>query len=112
MFNENQIDKLEELGWTVYIYEDCDYIEIGQYTPLGEDWFETLYKDDFDKEIREIAIYFDVDEECMRWAGDDSVPGGLQDLLADQYWKKGKLEELAYGTEYAKDSFEQWELLS
>ena len=47
------------------IISESEEIEFGKYTPLGEDWFETLPWVDADKfveELEEMANNFDIDE--------------------------------------------------
>lgn len=77
------------------------YVELGQSTPCGEDWWEIIWfdgtDDGFIEAIRERYITFDVDEEAERWIesrGKCGVPGSIRALVEDAEWKESTLEEL------------------
>lgn len=77
------------------------YVELGQFTPCGEDWWETIWFDGTDggfiEAIRKRYITFDVDEEAERWIesrGKNGVPGSIRALVEDAEWKESTLEEL------------------
>ena len=77
------------------------YVELGQYTPCGEDWWETIWFNGTDtgfiKIVRERYNYFDVDEEVEVWIesrGKNGVPSSIRDLVEDAEWKERTLGEL------------------
>lgn len=82
---------------------EVDYfIELNQYTPLGEDWFFTIWFDgtnkDFIKQLYDFYENFDQNEEVKQYIkiiGSYGVPNDVQALLDDQKWKKDKLEQLS-----------------
>lgn len=78
------------------------YVELGQYTPAGEDWWETIWFDGTNKgfieAVRERYRDFDVDEEAAVWIdrrGKNGVPDSIRTLIEDAEWKAIKLGELA-----------------
>ena len=78
------------------------YVEINQYTPAGEDWWETIWFDGTDagfiRAVRERYLDFDVDEEAEVWIerrGKNGVPDSIRTLIEDAEWKAIKLGELA-----------------
>lgn len=82
-------------------YEEF-YVELGQYTPCGEDWWETIWFDGTDEgfieAVRERHNYFDVDEEAEVWIesrGKNGVPDSIKDLIEDAEWKESMLGKLA-----------------
>lgn len=87
----------------IYIEGDNEHaIEIGQYTPCGEDWYEyicfTETAEDFIVALEERSNSFDVDEEVVRWIdnrGSNGIPASIRDLLEDAEWKQEKLRALA-----------------
>ena len=88
------------------------YVELGQYTPCGEDWWETIWfdgtDDGFIEAVRERYNNFDVDEEAEIWIegrGKNGVPDSIKDLVEDAEWKKSILRELA-------DELEELELIN
>lgn len=77
-------------------------VEINQYTPCGEDWWETIWFDGTDEgfieAVRERYNNFDVDEEVEIWIegrGKNGVPSSIRDLVEDAEWKESTLGELA-----------------
>ena len=77
------------------------YVELNQYTPCGEDWWETIWFDGTDegfiKAVRERYNNFDVDEEAEIWIknrGNNGVPDSIKDLVEDAEWKERTLGEL------------------
>jgi hypothetical protein len=103
--NDKIIEVLETNNFSVYeITKQGDdyYIEISQYTPLGEDWWVTVWFDGTDngfiESIREIYENFDVDEETEIWIesrGKNGVPNSIKALVEDAEWKQATLGELA-----------------
>ena len=72
------------------------YVEYGQSTPEGEDWWETLWFDGteegFIKAFTERSNSFNVDEEAEVWIEARGrvrgVPDSIRDLIDDAEWKK------------------------
>lgn len=78
------------------------YIEMGQSTPAGEDWWEIIWfdgtNDGFVEAVKERYLYFDVDEEAEYWIrgrGQNGIPNSIRTLLEDAKWKKAMLEGLS-----------------
>ena len=78
------------------------YIEINQYTPAGEDWYEIIWFDGKDKGFINAltlrAEEFNIDEEAEVWItnrGKRGVPNSISCLVADQEWKQKKLKQLS-----------------
>ena len=78
------------------------YVEINQYTPAGEDWWETIWFDGTDNgfigAVRERYRCFDVDDEAEVWIdrrGENGVPNSIRELIKDAEWKEIKLGELS-----------------
>jgi hypothetical protein len=98
------IDVLEKHGFLVHEVEtkgDNFYVEIAQYTPQDEDWWETIWFDgtnrDFIKAVEERYVNFDVDEETEKWIearGKNGVPDSIRLLLEDAEWKQNTLAYL------------------
>ena len=99
------IDLLETHDFNISeIYEQDGeyYVDIGQYTPEGEDWSECIWFDGtttgFIEAVRKSAENFDVDEavevfvECR---GKNGVPSSIRALVEEAEWKLEKLEALA-----------------
>ena len=99
------VDIVERNGFTIHNVEKQGsdyYIEMGQCSEAGEDWWETIWFDGtnegFVKAVRERANTFDVDEECkvyIECRGTHGVPSSIRTLIEDAEWKANKLEELA-----------------
>lgn len=95
--NENIVRILEENDFNIGEISEQDgsyYIELSQYTPLGEDWYVVVWFDgtdeDFIDQFDRIYQNFDVDEELevfMECRGKNGVPTSVRDLLEDQEWK-------------------------
>lgn len=78
------------------------YVEINQFTPAGEDWWEVIWFDGtnegFAYGVKERYLDFDVDEEVEVWVenrGKGGVPSSIKTLVMDAEWKEKKLEKLA-----------------
>lgn len=120
--NDKVIDVLENKGFAIHEVEkqnDDFIVEINQYTPLGEDWWETIWFDGtnegFVKAARERYFNFDVDEEAEIWIenrGKNGVPNSIKALVEDAEWKESMLRELADELEEIKfityKDFEFW----
>ena len=62
---ERQRQICEEQGWSV---EDCgDSVELGKYSPAGEDFSFRVEKEDFTEHVQEYAADFDQDEHIEMW---------------------------------------------
>ena len=89
------MNKIEKQG-------DDFYLDLGQDTPCGEDWWETIWFDGTDngfiEAVRKRYNDFDVDEEAEIWIenrGKNGVPNSIRDLIEDAEWKETMLGELA-----------------
>lgn len=78
------------------------YIELNQYTPEGEDWWETIWFDGtskgFIEAVQDRAYNFDVDEEAeiyVSMRGQNGVPSSIKALIEDAEWKQETLEDLS-----------------
>lgn len=78
------------------------YLEIGQYTPEGEDWSECIWFDgtakNFVDAVQARAENFDIDEEVepyISMRGQRGVPNSISDLVEDAKWKYKKLDDLS-----------------
>ena len=76
-------------------------VEINQGTPLGEDWWETIWFDGTNKGfingVKDRYNSFDVDEEAEIWIesrGKNGVPSSIKALVRDAEWKESTLGEL------------------
>lgn len=81
------------------------YIDIGQYTPEGEDWSVCIWFDGtrkgFINSLEERVNDFDIDEEVeifIDHRGQNGIPSSIKALVEDAEWKletlKGILNEL------------------
>jgi DNA-dependent RNA polymerase auxiliary subunit epsilon len=99
------IDLLETHDFNISEIHEQDgeyYVDIGQYTPEGEDWSECIWFDGttagFIEAVRKRTENFDVDEavevfiECR---GKNGVPSSIRALVEDAEWKLEELETLA-----------------
>ena len=107
--NDKVIEIVENNGFYISEVEKQGndfYVEINQDTPLGEDWWETIWFDGTDKgfikAVRERYNNFDVDEEAEIWIenrGKNGVPSSAIALIRDAEWKEVTLDELATSLE-------------
>ena len=103
--NDKIIKVVENNNFSINEVEKQDndfYVELGQYTPCGEDWWETIWFDGTDEgfieAVRERYRDFDVEEEAEDWIehrGENGVPNSITDLIEDAEWKANMLGELA-----------------
>lgn len=103
--NNKVIEIVENNGFSICKIEKQGndfYIDINQGTPLGEDWWVTIWFDGTDegfiKAVREIYNNFDVDEEAEIWIenrGKNGIPNSIKALIRDAEWKESMLDELA-----------------
>ena len=99
--NKKIIEVLENNEFWVHEVEKQDngyYVEISQYTPLGEDWWVTIWFDgtdeDFITQVEQRFLGFDVDEEVEIWVenrGKNGVPSSIRALVEDAEWKENTL---------------------
>ena len=104
--NENIVRILEENDFNIgEITEQGGsyYIELSQYTPLGEDWYVVVWfngtDEDFIDQFDQIYQNFDVDEELevfMECRGKNGVPTSVRELLEDQEWKNNCLGNTSF----------------
>ena len=102
--SKKTIDILENNGFTVGEVTEQQgqyYIEMGQHTPAGEDWWETIWFDGTDdglfKAIEDRWDSFNADDEAAIWIegrGKNGVPNSIRILLDDAEWKERKLEAI------------------
>ena len=102
--NDKIIGIVENNGFTIHKVEKQNnyfYVEINQGTPLGEDWWETIWFDGTDKGfingVKDSYNNFDVDEEAEVWIerrGENGVPNSIKALVEDAEWKERTLGEL------------------
>lgn len=103
----------------IKVLEDCDfcvnevekqgndfYVELGQFTPCGEDWWETIWFDGTNKGFIEAVQNrhesFDVNEEVEVWIehrGKDGIPSSIRKLVEDAEWKESMIEKIMYALE-------------
>lgn len=90
----------------IYEQDGEFYVEVGQFTPAGEDWLETIWFDgtdaDFVKALRNRIENFNIDEEVEKWIpsrGKNGVPEKISDLIKDAEWKLEELRDLCYELE-------------
>lgn len=88
---------IEDLGWK--IYDAGDYVELGQYSPAGEDFNFPVNKDNIVQHINFYAYNFDVDEHIEMWVearsnGVSGVPS-TRELVEDAKDIKEMLKTLA-----------------
>lgn len=91
---------------------DDYYVEIGQYSPAGNDWWEVIRFDGtglclegFIKAVRQRALDFDINDEMRLWIplmGEKGVPEDAEVLLEDAKWKKQALLDLSDALEKAE----------
>lgn len=96
---------IKECGFTLHDVSkegDSFCAEISQYTPLGEDWWETFWFDgsdeDFCNAVERRSINFDVSDEAEPYIlnrGKYGIPENVKDLVEDAEWKKDALLSLA-----------------
>lgn len=98
------VEILEDNGFTYNSITEQDgkyYIELNNDTPVGEDWWITVWFDGTDRSfvdsIEDITTNFDVDEEVEVWIpsrGQNGVPSSISALVHDAEWKLEQLESL------------------
>ena len=99
------VELLEKHNFNISEIHEQDgeyYIDIGQYTPEGEDWSECVWFDgtteSFIDAVQTLAENFDVDEAAevfIKCRGKNGVPSSIRALIKDAEWKLKILETLA-----------------
>lgn len=102
--HEEIITTVENNNFTISEVEQQDnrfYVELEQFTPLGEDWSETIWFDGtnhgFIYAVVKRYFDFDVDEEAAIWIehrGTNGVPNSIKSLIEDAEWKEHMLDVL------------------
>lgn len=102
MLSEKELKVLEEMNFDVNECEQDskEYVEISQYSPLGEDWICVVWyeKDGFANAFNDYATSFDYEEEAafyIKNRGKYGIPESITALLKDSKWKKKILLETA-----------------
>lgn len=102
MLSEKELKVLEEMNFDVNECEQNgeEYVELSQYTPLGEDWYVIIWYDkgQFVEEFCNYADNFDYEEEQTPYIenrGKNGIPNSIKDLLEDGKWKDKILKETA-----------------
>lgn len=103
--NDSIISILEYHGFSVdeVKKQGNEYnVDISQYTPEGEDWFEIIWfngtNNGFIEAVQNASHNFDPEDAAMVWIpcrGKNGVPESIKALLEDAEWKVRKLEALA-----------------
>lgn len=64
---QKYLDVLEKHDWAVSSYTDDGRVEIGKYSPAGEDFSICVGVENLPAEVRECAADFDIDEHIEMW---------------------------------------------
>jgi len=84
----------EPLGWNLTLLND-NSIEIGKYSPAGEDFtFDISGDADYVQQIIDFADNFDVDDHVQMWIGGNGAPS-VSRLVDDARDIQEMLNELA-----------------
>lgn len=113
--SEKIIDIIEEQNFScdgkITKQGNAYYTEIGQYSPAGHDWWETIWfngtEEGFINAVRQRALDFDINEEMRLWIplmGENGVPEDAEVLLEDAKWKKQVLLDLSEALEKAEEN--------
>ena len=87
----------ERLDWSVHEYEDGS-VDLEKYSPAGEDFVFGASSENFIREVKKYAAYFDVDKHVELWVdsrGKNGVPGSIRELVKDAEAIDKMLQELA-----------------
>jgi len=108
--SEKVLNVIKEADFTCSEVEEQDgqfYVELGQYTPEGKDWHETIWFNGTNKgfleALKERIEDFDVDEEVellIPSRGKNGVPKKISNLIKDAEWKLKALEDLCDELEF------------
>lgn len=94
--NEKYIETCTSLGWGVNEYTDGDissYIELENWSPLGENLIFTFSADNFADDVMDYADNFDPEEhagELIKNRGNFGIPSSIRALRDDA----DKIEEM------------------
>lgn len=92
------LDKAEAMGWWYNTYDDGS-VEIGQCSPVGEDFFFSIAGKDIAAEVQEYYEDFDPDEHAKMWVENmntvNGVPKSVRILIDDAEAIDKMLMELA-----------------
>lgn len=84
---QKYIDILEQNDWNVSSYTEDGRVEIGKYSPLGEDFSIIVEVENFPESVREYANNFDADEHAEMWIEARGkvrgVPESIRELIED-----------------------------
>ena len=102
MLNNKELKVLEEMNFDVNECEQNgeEYVELSQYTPLGEDWYVVIWYNEgnFANDFRDFVNNFDYEEEQTPYIanrGKNGIPNSIKDLLEDGRWKAKILTQTA-----------------
>lgn len=95
--NNTQRKICDILGWV--LREDDKYVDVCQSSPAGEDFFFTVAKRNFAKEVDKYANGFDADEHAEMWIECrktvNGVPQSVRTLIDDADAIQEMLNKLA-----------------
>lgn len=84
---QRYIDILEENDWNVSSYTEDGRVEIGKYSPVGEDFYIIVEVENFTESVRDYANGFDADEHAYMWiearGSVGGVPNSIRELIED-----------------------------
>ena len=105
--NELYREICEGLDWKVTAYEDGT-VELGKYSPAGEDFSFVVEADGFVENVKEYAAGFDVDEHIEMWimakrSGTQGVPSA-RELVHDAEDIDKMLQELTAALEATNEA--------
>lgn len=96
---QKYIDILEENDWSISSYTEDGRVEIGKYSPAGEDFSICVKMENFSESVREYANDFDANEHTAMWIEARGrvadVPNSIRELIEDAEAIKEMLNELA-----------------
>lgn len=96
---QKYIDILEQNDWNVSSYTEDGRVEIGKYSPAGEDFSIIVEVENFPESVREYANNFDADEHAEMWIEArgkvNGVPNSIRELIEDAEEIQEMLNELA-----------------
>ena len=103
---EKFLEKAEGLDWSYNLYKEddnCTFVEMEKYSPLGEDFFMDIYFeegnpiDTFMDGLYEYYLNFDPEDHAAMWIknrGKNGTPNSIRDLIDDAYAIKDMIQEL------------------
>jgi hypothetical protein len=110
VFNDTYRAVCENLGWTISDVDD-GRVELGKYSPAGEDFAFVTDIEDFVEGVKEYAAYFDIDEHIEMWvearkSGTSGIPS-TRELVKDVEDIDKMLQELAAALVEAEENTEK-----